>query len=111
MTGTINEMNATSDFHVAESKENAARKGGSSCLVQMVQTAMFLLAPLIGYAISYFFQPNYLRGKFSIVDYFTNIEDVLKSPELGITASTVTVVVTFIVWIATLILGIISRSK
>ena len=110
MTGTVNETNRTSGFH-RETKEIVVYKSGNSCLVQMVQFVMLLLAIPIGYAVSYFFQPDYVRAKFTIADYFVHIKDVFSSQELVITALSVTVVTALLVLGATLLLGIISRSR
>ncbi len=110
MTGTVNEKNRTLGLR-NETKEATGQKGGSSCLVQMVQFVMILLAVPIGYAVSYFFQPSYLRAKFTIADYFVQIKDVISSQELGITAFSVTIVVALVVLVATLLLGVISRSR
>lgn len=110
MTGTVNEENRTFGLR-NETKEATVQKGGSSCLVQMVQFVMMLLAVPVGYAVSYFFQPDYLRAKFTIVDYFTQIKEVVSSQELAITAFVVTIVVALGVLIATLLLGVISRSR
>ena len=110
MTGTVNEKNRTLSLR-DDTKETAVQKSGSSCLVQMVQFVMMLLAIPIGYAVSYFFQPSYLRAKFTIADYFTQIKDVVSSQELAITAFSVTIVVALVVLVATLLLGVISRSR
>ena len=55
--------------------------------------ALAILGLPIGYAISYFFQPGFLRALCSLGQYFASIKDVVTTKETAPTAIIVTVVV------------------
>lgn len=51
-----------------------------------LSAAGLLLGAVLGYPISYFFQPGALRAKMSLGDYVQHIGDIMQSNDLRVTA-------------------------
>lgn len=68
-------------------------------IIQQVRAArkngwlLGLIGIPVGYAISYWFQPEFLRAKCSLGQYFVHFVDIIKAKETAQTAIVVTVIV------------------
>jgi RsiW-degrading membrane proteinase PrsW (M82 family) len=87
-------------------KETAVQQIRSAKIIEFV---LGIVGGFIGYAISYWFQPELLRAKCSLGQYFSHIGDIVTNKDTAPTA----IIVTLVVGIVFELLGkyMVSRAK